>query len=129
MKDEEKIKAEIQLFIIWENARKETNKLFTEIKKKFIIYQVYEIFWTPNNITHNLKRFYGITLADPQNKKSKCGDGPFLLIIVRDKNTIKGKRKTSLGTQIVNTNIYDFKMKTRKILGSGYSIHSSIHEK
>jgi hypothetical protein len=125
----EKIKTEIQLFIIWENARKETNKLFTEIKKKFIIYQVYEIFWTPNNITHNLKRFYGITLPNPEKKAKQCGKGSFLLVIVIDKNPIHAIRGTSMGKQLVNTNMYNTKRKIRQMLQGDYPIHGSIHEK
>ena len=85
--------------------------------------------WPENKFAENLKRFYGITLAQPLEKESICGNGPFLLIIILDKNPKHGKRKTSLGSQTVNTNIYDQKMEYRKILGSGYIIHSSIHEK
>ena len=125
----EKIKTEIQLFIIWENARKETNKLFTEIKKNFIINQVYEISWTPNNIIHNLKRFYGITLPNPEKKANQCGKGSFLLVIVTDTNPIHGIRGTSMGKQLVNTNIYDTKRKIRQIVAGDYPIHSSIHQK
>jgi hypothetical protein len=120
---------ELHSLILWENSRKDSEKVIESIKEKFEICQIFEIEWPKQKFVSNLKRFYGITLADPQNKKSKCGDGPFLLIIIRDQNPIDGKRKTSLGSQIVNTNIYDFKMKTRKTLGSGYSIHSSIHQK
>ena len=83
MKHEKERIEEIQLFIIWQNARKETTKLLTEIKTKFTINQVYEISWTPNNVIHNLKRFYGITLPDPEKKARQCGKGSFLLVIVR----------------------------------------------
>ena len=123
------MKQELHSLILWENARKDSKIIIDSIELKFEICKIYEIFWPTENFANNLKRFYGVTLADPQNKKRKCGDGAFLLIIIRDKNPIKGKRKTSLGSQIVNTNIYDFKMKIRKMLGSGFIIHSSIHQR
>jgi hypothetical protein len=120
---------ELHSMILWENAKKDSETIINSIKDKFEICKIYEIFWPKENFTNNLKRFYGVTLADPQNKKIKCGDGSFLLIIIRDKNPKKGKRKTSLGSQIVNINIYDFKMKIRKMLGTGFIIHSSIHQR
>jgi len=120
---------EIHLFIIWENARKETTKLFTEIRKKFKINQVYEITWTPDNVIHNLKRFYGVTLPNPEKKAKQCGKGSFLLVIVTDKNPIHGVRGTSMGKQVVNTNIYDTKRKIRQIVTGEYPIHGSIHQK
>ena len=79
------------------------------------------------SIRNNVASF--ISKHKTENKKSKCGDGSFLLIIIKDNNPIEGKRKTSLGSQIVNTNVYDFKMNIRRTLGSGYIIHSSIHQK
>lgn len=120
---------ELHAFIVWENARKDIQKIVEQIEKEFKICKIYEISWPKERFVKNLKRFYGITLANPEEKKSKCGDGPFLLIVLNDMNPTYGKRKTSLGSQNVNTNIYDFKMKTRRLLGSGFILHSSIHKK
>ena len=38
-------------------------------------------------------------------------------------------RKTSNGMQLVNSNIYDEKMKYRKMFNDGSTIHSAIHQK
>ena len=123
------MKSELHDFILWENAIPEYEKIIKEMKISFEIKRVYKISWLKEKFENNLKRFYGVTLANPAEKKSLCGNGSFLFIIVEDKNPIHEKRKTSLGTQMVNSNIYDKKMKLRKILGSGFLIHSSIHEK
>lgn len=123
------ISEELHAFIVWENARKDIKKIIQQIEKKFQICKIYEISWPKEMFANNLKRFYGVTLAKPDEKKAKCGDGSFLLIILKDKHPVYGKRKTSLGSQNVNTNIYDFKMQTRKLLGSGFILHSSIHKK
>ena len=120
---------EIHVFIIWGNARNKTEKLFSEIGRRFQICEVYEIKWRKDNFVKNLKRFYGITLVNPSKKISQCGNGPFLLLIVKDNSPQYGLRKTSLGKQVVNTNIYDSKREFRKFLGGGFPIHGSIHKK
>lgn len=120
---------ETHVFIIWENARNKTEKVFSEIERRFQICEVYEIKWSNDNFEKNLKRFYGVTLVNPSKKISQCGTGPFLLLIVKDNSPKHGLRKTSLGKQVVNTNIYDSKREFRKFLGGGFPIHSSIHEK
>ncbi len=120
---------EVHLFIIWEKARKQTNELFREIEEKFEIRDMYEITWKPKNFPKNLKKFYGVTLPDPLRKIAQIGTGPFLIVIVVDKNPKHGIRRTSLGKQLVNINMYDSKRKFRKSFGGGFSIHGSIHEK
>jgi len=120
---------ELHSLILWEKARKDTDKIVKDLQTKFEICEIYEIYWTNTIFAKNLKRFYGVTLADPEEKKRKCGSGPFLLILILDNNPKHGKRKTSLGSQTVNTNVYDLKMQYRRMLGTGYIIHSSIHQK
>lgn len=117
------------LFIIWENARKKEKQILKKIQEKFSIRIVYEIKWSQDKFPINLKRFYGANLPKPLRKTLECGTGEFLLVIVTDPNEKIGKRKTSSGTQLVNTNIYDSKMEIRNMFGGGYPIHSSIHEK
>lgn len=123
------MESELHAFILWENAVPKSKEIIDYIKEKFEICKIHKIKWPESKFADNLKRFYGVTLTNPIEKESICGNGPFLLVTVLDKNPKYGKRKTSLGSQIVNTNIYDQKMEYRKKLGSGYIIHSSIHEK
>jgi len=121
--------SELHAFILWEYARNKSKEIIDDLETRFEICQIYEISWPKTKFAKNLKRFYGVTLANPIQKESQCGNGPFLLIIIRDNNPKHGKRKTSLGSQIVNTNVYDLKMQYRRMLKSGFIIHSSIHEK
>ncbi len=123
------MKEELNLFIIWENTRKDTDKILQKIKKKFEIHEVYEIVWNPENFTKNLRRFYGANLPKPLRKTTECGTGPFLLVLVIDPEPKYGMRRTSNGMQSVNTNIYDEKMNFRIMLGGKYPIHSAIHQK
>jgi len=121
--------SEIHIFIIWECARKKTDEIIVEIRQKFKIHDVYEIIWSHNNFSKNLKRFYGVTLPNPEKKAKECGKGPFLVVIVADDKPKHGVRGTSMGKQIVNTNMYNSKILIRGLLGGDYRIHGSIHEK
>jgi len=123
------MEGELNLFIIWENARKNTDELLENIRKKFEIREVYEITWNSKYFVKNLRRFYGANLPKPLRKTSECGTGSFLLVLVIDTNIKYGMRRTSKGMQLVNINIYDEKMKYRKMLKGDYPIHSAIHQK
>ena len=126
-----KMNAELSwhIIIIWDNTRTKIKNVFDDIKKKFQIREVFEITWTPKLISENLQRFYGANLPDPDEKAKLCGNGAFLVILFTDYHPKFGKRGTSYGMQLVNTNVYDAKMKYRSWLSGGYPIHGSNNER
>jgi len=117
------------IFVIWESARSKEKFLFEELKKKFIIRDVFEITWSKKNFVNNMKRFYGPKLGDAFKKTTNCGIGPFLLVIISDPHPKFAKRRTSNGMELVNINLYDNKKIYRKLTGTGYAIHSSVTDK
>ncbi len=119
---------EIQIFIIWENARAFENIILNEIRKKFIILKEYEIFWTPNLFSKNLSAFYGINYIYNTFQIELRGKGPFVLIIAEDKNPMYEKRKTNRGFIYVNINSFDLKQKIRQFIKS-FAFHSSNNMK
>jgi len=121
------MKSSIHIFIIWENTRNKTNDLLKDIKKYFVIKEIYEVNWTKENFTKNLRRFYGTTLPKPSQKAKTCGTGKFLVVIIEDLKPKIDWRKTSIGKQLVNTNVYDIKMTFRKLIGGEFPIHGSIN--
>ena len=76
----------LYLFIIWEQSRNKSEEIINDISSKFIIREIFEISWNKKNFLNNLIRFYGHSLPDPKKKTLLCGTGPFLLIIVQDRN-------------------------------------------
>ena len=78
------MKEELHLFIIWENARYKQEEIIKDIKAKFQIIKIYEIEWNKENFSKNLSRFYGANLPKGCGKEEHCGNGKFLLIIVKD---------------------------------------------
>jgi hypothetical protein len=123
------MESNIHIFIIWEKAQEKTDELLNDIKKKFIIREIYEVEWSKENFPRNLKRFYGDTLPNPLEKIKSCGTGKFLVVVIEDLKPNMGMRKTSIGKQLVNTNVYDRKMHYRRLIGGKYPIHASINQK
>ena len=54
------------LFIIWEQSRKKSDEIISDIQSKFIIREIFEITWSEKYFLNNLRRFYGYALPDPK---------------------------------------------------------------
>ena len=117
----------IYIYILWAKSRHKQSLLIDKISARFQILTVYEIKWSNENFYKNLKRFYGTKLNDVDKKIQEIGKEPFLLLVIHDKNPIFEKRRTSLGMEIVNVNIFNFKKYLRKLLDNGFLIHSSLN--
>ena len=121
-------KSTLHLFIIWEKSRNKSDLILDDLKKKFIIRQVFEVKWSKENFLNNIKRFYERRLPEVEQKANLCGTGPFLAILVSDLNPILKKMITPTEEDMVNVNMIESKMKYRKWVGEEFSIHSSISE-
>ena len=115
---------ERHLFIIWEKARYHEEAILDDIKQHFDVLQIYDITWSPDKVSENLTRFYGVNLPKDSDKELECGKGEFKLIIVNDNNPHYEVRFTTKGYKRVNTNIFDAKTKYRAWT-NGYKIHAS----
>ena len=118
----------LYLFIIWEKSRHKSDEIFNDMKKKFVIRDVYEVSWNKIQFIDNLTRFYGTPTAAEQ-KANFLGTGPFLLILVSDHHQKFITLKTDKDFEIINKNILDSKTLYRKWVGVDFAIHSSISEK
>lgn len=123
------MKEELHLFIIWQNARNKQEEIIEDIRKNFNIIKVYNMCWSQNEFSNNLSRFYGTNLPKGSGKEQHCGNGEFLLIIVKDLKPKYEERMTSKGSKVVNTNMFDKKEQYRKWTGGGHRIHATNDEK
>ena len=114
--------------IIWEKSRNKTDVILDDLKKKFIIRDVYEVKWSKENFLNNLRRFYGKSLPDAHEKVELCGTGPFLLIIFSDPHPKFEYTKNTFEKDFVNANVNDSKVKYRKWVGKEFTVHSSVSE-
>lgn len=77
------MKGELQLFILWEKARKGEARILDDLRKRFEVLCVRELRFEGDPLTF-WRRFYGPALVNAQRKAKSCGTGPFLLVVVRD---------------------------------------------
>jgi hypothetical protein len=122
------IDSKLYLFIIWEKSRNKTQIILEGLEEKFTIRDVYEIKWSQSKFLNNLRRFYGQSLPDAEEKRKLCGDGPFLVVIVSDTHPRFVKAKVSFKEDLVNMNIHESKIEFRKCIGADFTVHSSISE-
>lgn len=121
--------ARLYVFIIWEKSRGQTQNILDDLKKKFVIREIFEVEWNKENFLDNLKRFYGQSLSDAEEKAKVCGIGSFLVIVISDSNPDlrePSKSKFSLEKDYVNLNVFESKERYRKWVGKEFSVHSSI---
>ena len=116
---------ELHLFIIWEHALNKKEEILKDMQNSFEIIKKYMITWDKDKFSENLSRFYGTNLPKGSGKEQHCGTGPFMLIIVKDKNPKYEKRSTSKGDKIVNINMFDKKTYYRELTGGGHRIHAT----
>ena len=119
---------EIHLFILWENALNKKDEILKDIKENFKILQVYQVTWSKEKFSNNLSRFYGTNLPKGSGKEKHCGNGSFLLVVVKCENPKYEKRMTSHGEEVVNINMFDKKTYYRQLTGGGHRVHGTDSE-
>lgn len=119
---------EVHLFILWENALSKKEEILKDIKENFTIMQVFKITWSKEEFANNLSRFYGTKLPKGSGKEQHCGNGSFLLVVVKCENPKYEKRITSHGEEIVNINMFDKKTYYRELTGGGHRVHGTDSE-
>ena len=88
------MKEELHLFIIWSNGRDKQDEILEDINKNFEIIKVYEVEWNKDGFAKNLSRFYGTHLPPNCRKETYCGNGKFILVVLKLKDPIYEKRMT-----------------------------------
>ena len=119
---------EVHLFILWENARDKQDVILEDIKENFNIIGLYNISWSKEKFSEELSRFYGTNLPKNSGKEQHCGNGDFLLVVVKVTNPKYEKRETSKGIQIVNIDMFDKKTYYRELTGGGHKVHATNSE-
>ena len=118
---------ELHLFIIWSRAREKEEQILTDLGREFQILDVLEIAWSPKEFGRNLTRFYGEALPPGSDKEAHCGNGPFLVVVVRDLEPRYELRHLSPGrAQVVDMRTLEAKERYRLWTGGGHRVHATL---
>ncbi len=124
----------MHIMIIWSNATEHRDFIIDDLNKEFCIIKIFKFYWDKKLFFQNLSIFYSHSLKDKsysemneilKNKCKSVGNEGFYAIVFEDKHPIYQERKTTSGSRIVNTHIFDKKMAFRKMTGGGSRIHCS----
>lgn len=77
--------SELHLFVLWEKARFAERRILADMARELEIVCARELRFEDEPM-RSYRRFYGSTLPDARRKVRECGSGPFLLVVVRDKD-------------------------------------------
>ena len=113
---------EIHLFVIWEKARKDEDRILADMRRHVDILATFVQSW-PGDPREGFARFYGAKAQLAAGKVESCGGGAFRTVIVREKRPRYGWMKTSRGTEAVNRRMFAMKLRYRKWVGGGHAIH------
>ena len=119
------VKPELHLFILWQNALSEKDRILTDIRTKFDVVRIFAITWTPSFVSSNFTRFYGTYLPNHSFKEKECGTGTFYLIVVWDKQPQYDHRITSHGGEDVNVKMFEAKCLYRSWTRGGHKVHGT----
>jgi hypothetical protein len=115
------------LFVLWSNARYREAEILAEIRANFRVLKEYDVFWSDARFMDNLSCFYACDHAAMPEIAMDRGMGPFLLVVVEDTAPDWQSRQTlSRGSETVNANVFDLKIRLRETLLAGKNIlHST----
>lgn len=116
------------LFVVWSEARAFEGRIVEEIGKRFRIVRSFEVAWPKRHFAENLASFYGWRNRRVWwNKVRKCGDGPFLAVVVEDPHPVWSREHDTSGHELtVNENVYRLKKSFRALTGRSNVVHSSV---
>ena len=114
----------LHVFLIWENGRKQEDKIINDIASKYDIKQVFSVNWPKAEFANNLSRFYGKRLPTGCKKEKECGTGEFTLILCVDNNPIMVDHAHHPNEKSNKHPLQD-KYTYRQWTGGGYLVHAS----
>lgn len=118
--------AELHLFVIWSAARTEEKRILADIRDHLEVRGVHEVHWSPELVRQNYSRFYRGRLVPPyRNVRLNKGSGPLLVVTALDRSPRYEMRETLHGAAVVNTTLFDAKVRHRAWTGPGHLVHGS----
>ncbi len=124
----------LHLLIIWSNASRKKEEIINDLRKSFVVRNIFAFHWDKDVFLQNLKVFYSHSQYALDEKEyhnlfvykmQHCGSEDFTAVIVEDEHPDLQERETSSGKVVVNANMFDKKQLYREWTGGGHQIHTS----
>lgn len=118
---------ETHLFVVWEHGRHVADRIVADIERHFTVLAGFEVTWSQGAEPRHFSRLYGQSLPADSDKVRRCGLGPFLLLVVRDRTPRYAARRKWGKRVVVNTRLFDAKERYRGWTG-GHQVHNSTDQ-
>jgi hypothetical protein len=118
--------AEPCVFVLWASARREEERILSDLRERFALAEVVELEWPADAFSRNLTRLYGEALPPGSAKEEESGNGPFLVVVALDRRPRYGLRRTTRGWRSVNVHATAAKRRYRRWTGHGFRVHGSV---
>jgi peptidoglycan/xylan/chitin deacetylase (PgdA/CDA1 family) len=119
----------LHLFVVWSLGREREREILSDLATRFVLLDVVELTWPVDQFSDNLTRFYGQALPPDSDKERHCGNGPFLVALVRDTRPAYGVQRHRGRLRVVNTNSFEAKERYRGWTGGGHRVHASVQRR
>ena len=116
------MEAESHLFIIWEKGRRAEARILEDMKRRFEVVFAGEMRF-PGKAKDDYCRFYNTRRFNVRKKVSRCGAGPFLVVIVKVRDM---KRVVDQYGKTVNEQMYKAKDMYRSWCGGKFRVHGTL---
>ena len=121
------LKRDLHIFCVWEKARQREKEIIRTLSESFRLLKVTEIEWPQDEITTNFGRLYKTIGQDENMKHKSVGSGPFLCIVVEDKNPKYFYEQSVSGNiELCNRKVVEAKRAIRSWFG-GFLVHSTAN--
>lgn len=114
---------EMHLFVIWSKGRFAADRILSDIRERFEIVHVAEMKF-PDKAAECYCRFYNTRNFNVRKKVTRCGKGPFLVIIIKVNDT---RQIVDRYGKTVNALMYEKKEIYRDWCGGKFRVHSTLH--
>ena len=119
----------LHLFVVWSLGREREQAIIADLATSFELLDVVEVTWPVDRFSDNLTRFYGQALPPGSDKEHHCGNGPFLVAVVRDRSPGYAVQRHRGRLRVVNTNAFAAKERYREWTGGGHRVHASVQRR
>jgi len=116
---------DLQLLCVWGDAREHDDAVRSLARESFDVVGEFEVTWSAEHVVTNFERLYAEHLHGTSDKHLEVGSGPFLLLVLEDRNPRYAYRRNVSGlVELTNVHMSSLKARARAVAG-GYRVHSS----